>query len=218
MSPDREHNDGSRSEHMRIIRRVLITAAAVVVLGGAANLGFRMGTGGEGGLWASLVGTPDSGHDGWLEIPSPKVEFETASGEATTLEPYRGQIVLLNFWGTWCPPCLREIPHLVQVQKFLEAAGGTIIGPAVDSGSPENILRFAKEHGINYPVWIATYEIAVGEFGALGYPFTLLIDRDGIIRKQYLGPQTSATLVADIRNLLAEEAQTVAATSSSSRN
>lgn len=203
---------------MRTLRRVLIGAAALVVLSGAADLGFRMGTGGEGGLWASLVGTPSSARDGWLEIPSPQVEFETVSGQAITLEPYRGQIVLLNFWGTWCPPCLREIPHLVQVQKFLEAAGGTIIGPAVDSGSTQNILKFAEEHGINYPVWIATYEIAVGEFGALGYPFTLLIDREGMIRKQYLGPQTSATLVADVRKLLAEEAQTVAATSSNSRN
>ncbi|MEN8145698.1 MAG: TlpA disulfide reductase family protein [Gemmatimonadota bacterium] len=203
---------------MRMIRRVLITAAALVVLGGAADIGFRLGTAGEGGLWASLAGSANVSKDGWLEIPSPSVEFETVHGEVATLEPYRGQIVLLNFWGTWCPPCLREIPHLVQVQKFLEAAGGTIIGPAVDSGSSENILEFAEAHGINYPVWVATYDIAVGEFGALGYPFTLLIDREGMIRKQYLGPQTSATLVADLRKLLAEEAQTVAGASSSSRN
>lgn len=203
---------------MRTIRRVLIGAAAVIVLAGAADLGFRMGTGGEGGLWTVLLGSPASSGDGWLEIPSPEVAFKTVSGEAATLEPYLGQIVLLNFWGTWCPPCLREIPHLVQVQEFLEAAGGTIIGPAVDSGSSENILSFAEAHGINYPVWIATYDIAVGEFGALGYPFSVLIDREGMIRKQYLGPQTSATLVADIRKLLVQEAQTVAATSSSSRN
>ncbi len=203
---------------MRTIGRVLIGAVALILLGGAADLGFRMGTGGEGGLWASLVGSPSPTRDGWLEIPSPEVEFETVFGELATLESYRGQLVLLNFWGTWCPPCLREIPHLVQVQEFLEAAGGTIIGPAVDSGSTENILEFAEAHGITYPIWLATYEIAVGEFGALGYPFTLLIDREGMIRKQYLGPQTSATLVADIRKLLAEETQTVAVASSNSRN
>jgi peroxiredoxin len=141
----------------------------------------------------------------WLEIPAPDTEFRTAEGGTARLADYRGQIVLLNFWGTWCPPCLVEIPHLIEVQTVLTDLGGTILGPAVGSGSGEDILRFGREHGVNYPLWISDYETAVGRFGAAGYPFTLLIDRDGVIRKRYLGPQTARTLLRDIGALEAGE-------------
>ncbi len=98
-----------------------------------------------------------------------------------------------------------EIPHLIEVQEVLSELGGTVIGPAVDSGSGEDVLRFGREHGLNYPLWLADYGTAVGEFGAPGYPYTLLIDRQGIIRKQYLGPQTARTLLRDIGALTVSE-------------
>ncbi len=181
--------------------------AAVVVV--AVVLGYRVG---------SDLG--DGGHDGprawtagwdaapvWLEIQAPDVEFRDAAGGVARLTDYAGQIVLLNFWGTWCPPCLAEIPHLIEVQEVLADLGGTIVGPAVGSGSPEDVLQFAGEHGINYPLWLSDYETAVGRFGAAGYPFTLLIDRKGIIRKQYLGPQTARTLLHDIEALVASRSE-----------
>lgn len=145
----------------------------------------------------------------WLEIPAPDAEFETARGEPVRLADFEGRILLLNFWGSWCPPCLIEIPHLIEVQRALEDLGGTIIAPAVDSGSGEDVLEFAEAQGINYPVWLSDYETAVGRFGAAGYPFTVLIDRDGIIRKRYLGPQTSRTLLRDIAALVSRESRPV---------
>lgn len=141
----------------------------------------------------------------WLEIPAPDVEFRTAEGGTARIADYAGQIVLLNFWGTWCPPCLVEIPHLIEVQEVLAGLGGTILGPAVDSGSGEAVLRFGREHGINYPLWLSDYSTAVGRFGAAGYPFTVLIDGEGIIRKHYLGPQTARTLLRDIGALAVRE-------------
>lgn len=179
----------------------LAAAAAILLAGG---IGYEVGSSllssrsdGQGGARTAGPDPPPV----WLEIQPPDVEFGTADGRGARLSDYLGQIVLLNFWGTWCPPCLVEIPHLIEVQGTLEGIGGTIIGPAVDSGSGEDVHRFGREHGINYPLWVSDYGTAVGKFGARGYPFTLLIDRDGIIRKQYLGPQTARTLLHDIAAL-----------------
>jgi peroxiredoxin len=143
----------------------------------------------------------------WLEIPAPDVELMTVSGSPVRLSDYRGQVVLLNFWGTWCPPCRVEIPHLVRTQEKLAELGGTVIAPAVGSGSPEEILAFAAEAGINYPIWIVSDAVAVTRFGAPGYPFTMLIGPDGVVRRTYIGPQTEETLLLDVRLLLAGEEQ-----------
>ncbi len=186
-------------------RRLSFLGIVLTVGGVAAGLGYVIGSGlQDAGADSVRAWGLDLDHSApaWLEIPAPDVEFRTADGGTARLADYRGQIVLLNFWGSWCPPCLMEIPHLIEVQEALVELGGTVIGPAVDSGSGEKVLRFAREHDINYPVWMSDYETAVGRFGAGGYPYTLLIDRDGIIRKQYLGPQTSRTLLRDIGALI----------------
>jgi len=92
----------------------------------------------------------------------------------------------------------------VRAQDLLLELGGTIIAPAIGSGSPEDILRFADEYEINYPIWITNESISVGSFGAPGYPFTVLIGRDGVIRRTYVGPQTRERLVRDA-SLLAND-------------
>ena len=182
-------------------RRVVLPVGAAILVA-AVGLGYLAGSTvrsferQDGAGWSDSAVEPS-----WLQIPAPDVEFRTPEGSAAHLSDYHGQIVLLNFWGTWCPPCLVEIPHLIRVQKSLAGLGGTIVGPAVDSGSGESVLKFAAEHGINYPIWMSDSETAVSRFGAAGFPFTLLIDRDGVIRKVYLGPQTSRGLLADVRAL-----------------
>ncbi|MGB5302670.1 MAG: TlpA disulfide reductase family protein [Gemmatimonadota bacterium] len=188
-------------------RRFGFLGVAAVLIVIALGLGYRVGShlqdGGTASERAWTGGLDPS--PVWLEIPVPDVEFRTAEGGLARLSDYGGQIVLLNFWGTWCPPCLVEIPHLIEVQHVLAELGGTIIGPAVGSGSGEAVLRFGRERGINYPLWLSDYDTAVGRFGAAGYPFTLLIDGDGIIRRQYLGPQTARTLLRDIDALRVRE-------------
>ena len=82
---------------------------------------------------------------------------------------------------------------------------------SVESGSGDAVLRFGRDRGINYPLWLSDYETAVGRFGAAGYPFTLLIDGEGIIRRQYLGPQTARTLLRDIGALLVREPEATGA-------
>lgn len=135
----------------------------------------------------------------------PDVVFETLEGAPVRLEEYRGRVVVLNFWGTWCAPCRREIPELADLQRAYRDRGGVVIGVAIDSGEPREIRAFADRYGVNYPIWVSTSDVAVGRFGAIGYPFTVLIGRGGRIRNEWVGPQTVSSLSGEIEALLAEE-------------
>jgi len=163
---------------------VLVGIAALVV---AFSAGYMGSAGAEGG----------SADSRWLSMPASEAEFATLDGGTASLVDHRGQVVILNLWGTWCPPCRREIPELVELQAELEEQSATVVSIAVDSGAEESIRSFASEFGINYPIWVSGTDEVVRHFRAIGFPFTLLIDRDGVIRKQYLGPQTQETLLAD---------------------
>ena len=142
-----------------------------------------------------------------VESPGPMasaIDFETLEGLRGSLRDYAGQVVVLNFWGTWCVPCRYEIPELAELQRVYGERGAVVIGVAIDSGEPADIRAFAEEYGINYPIWISTMATAMTEFGAVGYPYTLLVDQEGRIREQYLGPQTFSALAAKLNALLAD--------------
>lgn len=184
--------------------RILLVVLGTSAVAGAAMLGYlaglRLGAGPAVGTYDESLAVERTSD--WLEIPAPDAEFEALDGTTVRLADYRGGVVVLNFWGTWCPPCVKEIPELVALQPELEALGGTVLGPAIDSGSPERIEAFLDDFGVNYPIVIGSGSQAVGDFGAIGYPFTLLIDADGVIRRRYLGPQTADGLMEDVRELL----------------
>jgi thiol-disulfide isomerase/thioredoxin len=183
-------------------RRLTVLVVSLAFIASASVMGYRIGqqlSAAEGSMAGAALRPLVSD---WLAIPVPEdVEFEGLDDEPVRLADYRGQIVLLNFWGTWCPPCVREIPELARLQPRLLEIHGTVLGPAIDSGSAEDILEFTARYGVNYPIVKSNTNQAVGTFAAAGYPFTLLIDRDGVIRKTYLGPQTMQILWSDIRRL-----------------
>lgn len=190
---------------MTFRRSLLLLGLSLAVLA-ASVLGYRTGRRVAAPAGATAPQDLPGSHVGpsnWLEIPAPDVAFRTLDGGETRLSVLRGRVVLVNFWGTWCPPCLIEIPALIRVQERLAPLGATVVGPAIDSGTPEEIRAFVDERGINYPVWIGRDAEATYRFGAPGYPFTLLIDREGVIRRTYIGPQTEAVLVRDAGALLA---------------
>jgi peroxiredoxin len=193
------------------LRRSLLLLLISLIALAASVASYRTNSTAERGVAAtgtaagSRPAPLEIGQSDWLAIPAPDGPFLTLEGQAARLSEYRGQVVLLNFWGTWCPPCRVEIPHLVRAQEKLEALGATIIAPAVGSGTPAEILAFAGETGINYPIWIVSDAVAVGKFGAPGYPFTMLIGPDGVIRRTYIGPQTEEILLRDAERLLSGE-------------
>jgi len=187
----------------RRLNRVAV-AASIVAAAAVVAYGVSSGASARDAEPRSASGAAASGID-WLEIPLPEADFRRADGGVARLEDFSGQIVLLNFWGTWCPPCLAEIPHLIKVQESIASLGATVVGPAIGSGRGEDVLRFGQEHGMNYPLWLSDDATAVTRFGAPGYPFSLLIDRKGVIRARYAGPRTAATFLRDIQALAAEQ-------------
>jgi thiol-disulfide isomerase/thioredoxin len=114
---------------------------------------------------------------------------------------YKGKVVLLNFWATWCGPCKVEIPAFVQLYDQYKDKGLVIVGVSVDD-SPEQLQAFMKEYKMNYPVLQMTpdVETAFGPF--YGYPTSFFIARDGTICVKHLGPATKEQFEREIKALL----------------
>ena len=117
-----------------------------------------------------------------LSLPDP-------SGTAQPLAQWRGKVLVVNFWATWCDPCREEMPEFVQAQSELGARGLQFVGIAVDQ--PEKVRRFASELKLNYPALIAGYDTVEltrplgNDLAAL--PFTVIIDRQGRLVRAKMG-------------------------------
>jgi peroxiredoxin len=133
-----------------------------------------------------------------LTLPDP-------AGAPQALAQWRGKVVVANFWATWCPPCLKEIPGFAEVSRKLAARGVQFVGISIDS--PDQVARFQQEKAVPYPLLIGSAETLqlsaeLGN-GPQALPFTLILDAHGEIRHVKLGTWSEADLEARIRPLLA---------------
>ncbi len=125
-------------------------------------------------------------------------------GTSQAISQWRGKVLVVNFWATWCEPCRKEIPEFIELQEQFRDKGLLFIGIAVDQ--PEKVAAFSKEIGINYPVLtggmqaMALAEAAGNNHGAL--PFTVIIDRSGKITGTHLGRLSRNKLEAMFKPLL----------------
>ena len=105
--------------------------------------------------------------------------FKDMQGQEQRLSSYRGKWVLVNFWATWCSPCLEEIPELVSLHNAHKDNDLVVIGIALDYSSPKGVMDFAEQHAMSYPIVLGTHKMAeqVGEVGVL--PTTYLFDPTG---------------------------------------
>src|SRR5512134_1729466 len=124
------------------------------------------------------------------------------SGKEVALAQWRGKVLVVNFWATWCTPCREEMPEFVAAQRELGDRGLQFVGIAIDE--PDKVRQYAKEIGLNYPALIGGYgaielsRTLGNRVGAL--PFTVILDRSGRIVHTQLGPLRDAKL----RGILAE--------------
>jgi cytochrome c biogenesis protein CcmG/thiol:disulfide interchange protein DsbE len=128
--------------------------------------------------------------------PAPEVTFKDLDGKDAALNQYKGKVVLVNFWATWCDPCFVEIPWLIEMQQKYEAKGFTVLGVAMDEEGKSAVAPFlAKERfnvngqklPMNYPIVIGNDEVADKFGGLLGYPTSFLVSKDGKIVKKVQG-------------------------------
>ncbi len=142
----------------------------------------------------ATVPTADSGDGGPAVIgrERPAFSLPTLDGGSRSIGDFDGRVVLLNFWATWCPPCLEEVPALDALAAELRDRGLRVVGVALEERAP--VARFAREHGVGYPLLPggrAAFDIAAEYGNARGtLPYTVVIDRDGVIRAAHQGALT----------------------------
>jgi cytochrome c biogenesis protein CcmG/thiol:disulfide interchange protein DsbE len=118
-----------------------------------------------------------------------------------SLADYRGKVVLLNFWATWCVPCLTEMPHFVAWQQEYGGRGLQVIGVSMDDEQQPVRITYQK-YRLNYPVVMGDEKIGEMYGGILGLPVTFLIDRTGKIRFKHEGDTDTKTIENEMRGLL----------------
>lgn len=134
--------------------------------------------------------------------------LQDLSGGGQNLEQYRGRIIVLNFWATWCVPCREEMPIFVRAREDYQARGVEVIGASADDASTrDQIGPFIEEYGIHFPIWLGA---SVKDMERLGLgatlPATAFIDRDGRVVARILGPVDEGELTERIDWLLSDRA------------
>lgn len=122
-------------------------------------------------------------------------------GKEVRLSSYRGKLVLLNFWATWCPPCREEMPVFSRWQKDLQARGLQVIGVSMDDDGSE-VRKFLAQYPVTYPIVMGDARFAEKFGGVLGLPLTYLIDAQGRVVARYQGEADLAKMDAKVKELL----------------
>jgi DsbE subfamily thiol:disulfide oxidoreductase len=133
------------------------------------------------GFWFALPEAPGTMREG-DQITN--LNLPDLQGEMQTLP--KGEIILLNFWATWCPPCRKEIPSMVKLHKKLSSQGLRIVAVSVDKNR-DDLENFVKEHQMPFMVLHDVDSIAARQYGVFRFPETFLIDREGRVRHRLVG-------------------------------
>ena len=138
-------------------------------------------------------------------VPAPDFTVKDLQGKALSLADYKGKVLVLNFWATWCGPCRAEIPDFIEAYKENKSRGLEILGLSVDRLSPEKLLAFVEKAGINYPVALADKTIVEAYEPGEYIPATIVVDGKGVIRFRQVGQLDKAALVKLFDELAAEK-------------
>jgi thiol-disulfide isomerase/thioredoxin len=134
--------------------------------------------------------------------PAPDWELTDLNGKPVKFSDFRGHVLIVDFWATWCAPCRVEIPHFVELQKQYGDKGLTVIGVSLDEQGPEVVKKFAKRFGVNYPIVIGNEKV-VGAYGGIdAIPTTFVIDRQGRVVSRHMGYDDKAVFEKEIQSLL----------------
>lgn len=144
--------------------------------------------------------------------PVPAIAFADGEGRARSLADFRGKVVLLNIWATWCSPCRREMPALDRLQAALGGIGFEVVALSIDRSGIEAVRKFYAEVGVrNLALYIDSSGKAPRELGAIGVPATLLIDREGREIGRLMGPAEwdEPGIVAFLKRVIAHRASAI---------
>lgn len=152
-------------------------------------------------------------------IPEQSVEKKTANGpdqgdmaplftltgldgKKYRLDDFRGKIVFLNFWATWCPPCREEMPDMEQLHRALVEKNLQILAVSIDTEGTKAVAPFAENMGLSFPLLLDAENSVAASYGLTGVPETFIIDKNGVILSKIIGPRKWAS--AEWRTTLQE--------------
>lgn len=151
------------------------------------------------GIYSEAQGAPRQGQ------PAPSFKETTTTGQAVTQESFKGNVVLVDFFATWCQPCKESIPHLVELYRKYGKQGLTVLGMCADEDN-KSLPTFMKLYKIEYPVALASDQI-MRSYGVRGIPMLYVLDKKGKMAALFRGssPDIEQSLEKLIKNLLAEK-------------
>jgi peroxiredoxin len=140
-----------------------------------------------------------------VNYSAPDLTLTDLRGQAHSLADYRGQVVLINLWATWCPPCKEEMPELQAFYDKHGDEGFTII--AINDGDPTpDVLQFVEDYRLTFPVWLdPTYAATEQAFKTLNLPSSYVMDRSGIIRLAWVGGINRKMLEKHVTPIIVEQ-------------
>jgi cytochrome c biogenesis protein CcmG, thiol:disulfide interchange protein DsbE len=136
--------------------------------------------------------------------PAPAFNLTTLDGDSVSLDSLRGQVVLVNFWASWCPPCRIEMPGFERVYRARRDEGFVIVGIATDRHAITEIRDFVRRHDINYPILLADRAVIQEYGGVRALPESFLIDREGRIRHRVVGYFAEPALRAAVGRMIGD--------------
>jgi peroxiredoxin len=139
-----------------------------------------------------------------VRFPAPELSLSDTQGNLRSLADYRGQVILVNLWATWCPPCKEEMPTLQAFYDRYKDSGFVIV--AINDGDPApDVVRFVDDYRLTFPVWLdPTYMATEEAFHTLNLPSSFVIDRDGTIQLTWVGGISMKMLEAYVTPLILE--------------
>ncbi len=135
-----------------------------------------------------------------VQYPAPELKLTDLSGSPTALTDYRGKVVLVNMWATWCPPCKAEMPTLEAFYRKYQDQGFIIVG--LNDGETRDVVApFVNEHGLTFPIWLDEQYASEKAFNTVNLPSSYVIDRQGTVRLMWIGaisPRVLEKYVPDV--------------------
>jgi peroxiredoxin len=155
-------------------------------------------------LWDGLPRTDFAAVPVTVNYAAPELTLTDTQGASRSLADYRGQVVLVNLWATWCPPCKEEMPALQSFYNQNREEGFVVI--AINDGDPAaDVLTFVKDFRLTFPVWLDPNYIATEQaFKTLNLPSSFVIDRNGTVRLQWVGGISRQALDKHVAPLIME--------------
>jgi len=187
-----------------------IIIAAVVLIVGAVYLSRQTGKTSSQPAVDSAGSAVSANEAAFAGVPSewklaPDFTLASTDGKKIKLSNFRGKVVVLDFWATWCPPCKAEIPDFIKLYSKYKDDGFQMLGVSLDQGGLKDVVPFIKDYGINYPVVLGTEEIVSAYGGIRGIPTTFVIDKKGYVRDEFEGYRPAPVFEKDIEQLTKEQ-------------